>query len=103
MTRYFHHERPSIDYDFHRGVASRMRAEFMRDAVSKRISAVAPFRRTLRTLGLAALVATGAFWTVMLSSPTKTVAADPSTVTSSFSPLDLKVPSGLLTAAYDAN
>ena len=103
MTRYFHSERPSIDYDFHREVAAQMRAEFLRDAVSKRLSAAKPSRRPLRTLGLAALLATGAFWAVMLSNPPKTVAADPSTVTRAFSPLDLKVPAGLPIAAYDAN
>ena len=102
MTTYFASERPFLDYHLHREVAAQMRSEFMRDAVTKGISAVKPSRRSLRTLGLAVLIATGAFWAVMLSNPSKTVAADPSSVTGSFSPLDLKVPSGLPIVAYDA-
>ena len=103
MTTYFHSERPSLDYHLHREVAAQLRSEFMRSAVAKGISAMKPSRRSLRTLGLAVLVATGAFSTVMLSNPSQTVAADPSTVTGSFSPLDLKIPSGLPIATYDAN
>jgi hypothetical protein len=38
------------------------------------------------------LVATGAFWGVMLNDPPKTEAADPSTSAKAFSPLDLPIP-----------
>ncbi len=97
------YDRPFIDYDLQREVAAQMRAEAMNDAISKGLSAVTPSRRTLRNLGLAFLVATGAFWAVMLQDPPKTVAADPSSSTKAFSPLDLKVPLDLPTGDYIAN
>ena len=61
------------------------------------------YGRTLRNFGLAFLVATGAFWAVMLQDPPKTVAADPSTSAQPFSPLDLKVSFDLPTGDYVAN
>ncbi len=91
------------DYDLQREVAAQARAEMMNDAMSKGLSALTPSRRTLRNLGLAFLVATGAFWAVMLQDPPKTVAADPTMSTKAFSPLDLKVPLDLPTGDYIAN
>ena len=74
------HQHPPIDYDRQREVAARLRAEMMNDVVSKGLSAIAPSRRTLLAFALAGVVATGAFWTVMLQEPPKTVAeAIPST------------------------
>ena len=56
--------------------------------------------RTARNLGLAMLVATGAFWAVMLQNPPKTEAAAPQMMT--FSPMTLAVPANLPTGLYDA-
>jgi hypothetical protein len=94
------YDRPYIDYDQHRLVAGRMRSEMMNNLMSKGAKAVAPSRRTLRNFCLAFLVATGAFWTVMLKDPPKTVAADPSALTKAFSPLDLMVSVDLPTGDY---
>ena len=55
--------------------------------------------RTLRNLGLAMMVATGAFWTVMLNNPPKTEAA-PQIMT--LSPMTLPVAGNLPTGVYDA-
>ena len=103
MTPLSYSRRPSLDYDFHREAAARMRSELVHKGISRGISAVAPSGRTLRTLGVAVLVATGAFWTVMLVKPPQTVAADPATVTSSLSPLTFSVSSDLASTAYDAH
>ncbi len=94
------HDHPAIDYDFHRGVAAQMRAERMNDTLSKGLTVVTPSHRTLRNVGLAFVVATGAFWTVMLKDPPKTIAADPSASTNAFSPLDLKIPLDLPSGDY---
>ena len=94
------YERPFIDYHSYRQVAGRLRAEAVNDAISKGVSAATPSRRTLRNFGLAFLVATGAFWAVMLQDPPKTVAADPSTSDKPLSPLELKVPFDLPTDDY---
>jgi hypothetical protein len=77
-----------------------MRAEMLNDAASRGLAIVTPSRRTLRNLGLAVLVATGAFWTVMLNDPPTTVAADPSTSAKAFSPLDLPMPLDLPSADH---
>ena len=55
--------------------------------------------RTLRNFGFAMLVATGAFWTVMLNNPPKTEAA-PQMMT--LSPMTLPVTGNLPTGVYDA-
>ena len=89
------HQHPPIDYDRQREVAARLRAEMMNDVVSKGLSAIAPSRRTLRTVGLSILLAAGAFWAVMLKDPPATGAADPSASPKAFSPLDLDVASDL--------
>jgi hypothetical protein len=94
------YDRPFIDHDFHRNVAAQIRAEAMNDAFARGLSVVTPTQRTLRNLGLAFLVATGAFWTVMLNDPPKTVAADPSTSAKAFSPLDLPIPLDLPAADH---
>ncbi len=86
-------DRPN--YDHYRSVAAHMRAEMLNDAASRGLSAITPSRRTARNLGLAFLLATGAFWTVMLNDPPKTEAADPSASVKAFSPLDLPMPLGL--------
>ena len=103
--RYDHpdYDRPFIDYHSYRQVAGRLRAEAVNDAISKGVSAATPSRRTLRTFGLAFLVATGAFWAVMLQDPPKTVAADPSRSAQSLSPLELTVPFYLPTGDYSGN
>src|SRR4028119_349412 len=94
-SSYYDHpdyDRPFIDYHSYRQVAGRLRAEAVNDAVSKGVSAATPSRRTLRTFGLAFLVATGAFWAVMLQDPPKAVVADPSTSVHPLSPIALQVP-----------
>jgi hypothetical protein len=48
-----------------------------------------------RSWTLAFVLATGAFWLTMAKDPPRSVASDP---TSGFSPLEIKVPSGLPTA-----
>jgi len=73
MTLRPDHQRSPVDYDLKREVAARLRAEMMNDIVSKGLSAVTPSRRTLPTFALAVLVAAGAFWTVMLREPPRTV------------------------------
>jgi hypothetical protein len=93
-------DRGFIDYDFHRGVAAQMRAERMNKTLAKGLTVTLPSRRTLRNLGLAFVLATGAFWTVMLKDPPKTIAADPSASTNAFSPLDLKIPLDLPSGDY---
>jgi hypothetical protein len=97
------YDRPYIEYDQHRLLAGRMRSEMMNSLISKGATTVAPSRRALRNFGLAFLVATGAFWTVMLKDPPKTVAADPSTLTKAFSPLDLMVSVDLPTGDYSTH
>ncbi len=97
------YDRPFIDYDLQREVAAQARAEMMNDLIGKGLSTVTPSRRTLRNFGLAFLVATGAFWAVMLKDPPKTVAADPSVSAKAFSALDLKVPLDLPTGDYIAH
>ncbi len=108
MTISAHHDRPNydrpyIDYYAHPERAGRMRSEMMNEAISKGLSVVTPSGHTVRNLSLAFLIATGAFWAVMLNDPPKTVAADPSTSAKAFSPLDLKVPVDLPTGDYIAN
>ncbi len=56
--------------------------------------------RTIRNACLALLVATGAFWAVMLKDPPKTEAAAPQ-ITAPFSPLSLPIPANLVIHAYD--
>ena len=68
------HHRPSIDYDRHREVAARLRAEMMNDIVSKWLSTVTPSRRLSLAFALVVLAATGAFWTVMPKQPPRTMA-----------------------------
>jgi hypothetical protein len=94
------YDRPFIDHDFHRTVAAQMRAEAINNALARGLSVVTPTRRTLRNLSLAFLIATGAFWTVMLNDPPQTVAADPSTSAKAFSPLSLPMPLDLPMAVY---
>ena len=97
------YDRPFIDYHSYRQVAGRLRAEAVNDAISKGVSAATPSRRTLRNFGLAFLVATGAFWAVMLQDPPTTEAADPSRSAQSHSPLELTVPFYLPTGDYSGN
>jgi hypothetical protein len=94
------YDRPYIDYDHCRTVAGQIRAEMMTDAASRGLAVVTPSRRTLRNLGLAFLLAAGAFWTVMLNDPPKTVAADPNASAKAVSPLDLPMPLGLPAADH---
>jgi hypothetical protein len=105
-SSYYDHpdyDRPFMDYHSYRQVVGRLRAEAVSDAISKGVSAATPSRRTLRTFGLAFLVATGAFWAVMLQDPPKTVAADPSTSSQPLSPLGMQVPFDLPTGDYIAH
>ncbi len=92
--------RGTIDYDFHRGVAAQMRAEMMSNTLSEGLSAAIPSRRMLRNFGLAFVLATGAFWAVMLKDPPQTIAADPSASARAFSPLDLLMPLDLPSGDY---
>ena len=55
---------------------------------------------TIRNFCLAMLVATGAFWAVMLQTPTKTEAAVPQMT--QFSPMSMPVPANLPIGVYDA-
>jgi hypothetical protein len=97
------HHRPDIDYFAYRERAARMRSEMINDALAKGLSTVTPSRAAVRNLCLALLVATGAFWVVMLKDPPTTVAADPSTSTKALSPLNLKVPVDSPTGDYIPN
>ncbi len=97
------YDRPFFDYDFNREAAAQIRARMINGLTGKGLSIVKPSRRTVRNLSLAFLIATGAFWAVMLNDPPKTVAADPSTSAKAFSPLDLEVPVDLPTGDYIAN
>ena len=56
---------------------------------------------TIRNLCLAMLVATGAFWAVMLQTPPKTEAAVPQMT--QFSPLSMPIPDSLPIGVYDAH
>ena len=76
------YDRPFIDYDFHRNAPAWMREEATNETRS---------RRAARNLGLAVLVATGAFWTVMLNDPPKSKAPDLSISAKSFTALDPSV------------
>ena len=97
------YHRPDIDYVAHGERAARMRSEMINAALGKGLATVTLSRRTARNLSLAFLVATGAFWVVMLKDPPTTVAADPSMVEKGFSPLDLTVPVDLPTSSYIDN
>ncbi len=94
--------RTPINYDLHRETAANMRAEVVHDALSRGATAVMPSRRALRNLGLAFLIATGAFWAIMLQDPPTTVAADPSVAAQTISPLGMNIPAELPSGAYDA-
>ena len=55
---------------------------------------------TVRNFGFALLVATSAFWAVMLQTPPKTEAAVPQMT--QLSPLSMPIPVNLVIGAYDA-
>ena len=73
--------RPPIDYDLHREVAARLRAEMMNNIVAAGLSALTPSRRTLLTFGAVVMVATGAYWTVVPRELPETGGAFPTTPT----------------------
>lgn len=83
------YDRPFVDYGFEREVAAHLRLAMVDRAVSKALLVAVPSRRRMRNLGLALLVATGAFWVTMFNDPPVTVAADPTVTPKAFSPLDL--------------
>ncbi len=95
--------RAFMDYDRHRRAAGKMRSEVVRNALSMGVSAITPSGRALRTLGLAFLIATGAFWGIMLQDPPKMIAADPGVAAQTISPLTMNIPVELPSGAYGAH
>ena len=87
----------SINYEFYIEQGRVRRSEYVREGLSTaRFPTPSPkARRHIKSWAMAAVLATGAFWLSMAKDPPMSVAADP---TSGFSPLDIKVPSGLPTA-----
>jgi ferric-dicitrate binding protein FerR (iron transport regulator) len=69
--------RAFVDFEHHKRAAGQLRAQ----AVGQIIGRITPSRRAARTFALAFLLATGAFWAIILQSPPKTIAADPKTRT----------------------
>ncbi len=92
----------SLDYAAHRDFDALLGLERMNNVAVKGRS-LRPARRIRRNLVLAFLLATGAFWTVMLKDPPRTIAADPGMQGKAFSPVELMIPTGLTVGNYDAN
>ena len=94
-------QRAFIDHQQHRERAVRLRGEILRPLVGSGVSRITPSRKTLRTFLVACLLATGAFWTVMLNAPPTSDAGGPSVI--GLTPSTLPVPVGLETGGYDAH
>ncbi len=62
--------------------------------------AVTPVRTMVRGLGIAVLLAAGAFVLTMLKDPPKSVASDPTTA---FRIQDIQVPTGIPSGSWDAH
>jgi hypothetical protein len=86
------YDRPFVDYGFEREVAAHLRLAMVNRAVLEALFAAVPSRQRMRNLGLALLVATGAFWVIMFNNPPITVAADPTVAPKAFTPLNLPAP-----------
>ena len=88
----------SIDCEFYVAQSRVRRSEYINGALSAAGSrAVSPkAKRHIRSWAIAFVLATGGFWLTMAKDPPRSVAADPASgPTSGFSPLDIKIPSGL--------
>jgi hypothetical protein len=82
------------DYEYYRNQASQ-EAEFLSvgDLFQKSASAFTPSSRSLKVLGVAFALATGAFVLTMLKDPPTSVASDPAGTATS--PSDIQVPTGI--------
>src|SRR4051812_37512037 len=74
--------------------AERMRAEAQGQLLLRTASAVTPSRGTMKGLGVACVLAAGAFVLKMVKAPPQSVASYP---TSTIQPLDIKVQTGIPT------
>ena len=70
-------EHPFFMYRAHLPTAERSRDEAEGEALLEPASAVTPSRTTVKGLGIAILLAAGAFVLTMLKNPPKSVASDP--------------------------
>ena len=82
------------DYEYYRRKASQD-AEFLSvgDLLQKSASAFAPSSRSLKLVGAAFALATGAFVLTMLKDPPTLVASDPTATV--IKPFDIQVPTGI--------
>ena len=80
-------------YRAHVQAAERMRAEAQGQLLLRTASAVAPSRSTVKGLGVACLLAAGAFVLTMVKDPPKSVASDPTAPVAKT--VDLQVPTGI--------
>jgi hypothetical protein len=64
---------------------------------------ITPSRRTTRTFALAFLLATGAFWAIILQDPPKTIAADPSRGAGTSEPVRYTASADLPEERWDAH
>ena len=103
MTTSPSYRRPTLDFDYNRQRAGELHSEMAHALFSKGVTALTPSWRTVRSFGLAFVVATGAFWAVMMKDPPKTIAADPNIAVGVFSPMSLHVPLDLPSGDYLAN
>ena len=87
----------TIDCEFYIGQSRQRRAAHIKEALSTAgFRASSPqAKRRFKSWAFAFILATGAFWLSMAKDPPKSIASGP---VSGFSPLDIKVPSGLPTA-----
>ncbi len=92
--------RPALGAGVSRREAAERRLQGARERLAKGASTLKPSSRALRSIALAALVATGAFGAVMLRDPPRTIVADPNVTGSVFSPLALAVPANLPSGDY---
>src|SRR4051812_17027696 len=77
--------------------SARMQVEHHDHSLVKIVSAIAPSRTTMRGLGLACLLALGAFVLTMLKDPPKSVAFNPS---GTIQPNNIKIQTGIPTGDW---
>ncbi len=77
----------------HLQAAERMRTEAQAQLLLKAASAVTPSRNTLKGLGVACVLAAGAFVLTMVKDPPKSVASDPTAPAAKAA--DIQVPTGI--------
>ena len=77
----------------HVKAAERMRAQAQGELLLRTVSAVTPSRGTMKALGVACVLAAGAFVLTMVKDPPKSVASDPTAPVAKT--VDIQVPTGI--------